>query len=248
VQGAATTPLLLLALPGFLLIRRDPAKGRLWLFFGVLLAASGAGLVRLHATGGYCTVRHALVPGMILLVAAANGVVRLMDRITIPGAWLGKARLRMKPGTAIWALVVGALLAVPRQGGTSPLEVPGPFHVYRDSGDWLARTAEAGDAVLDMTDWSSYFSGRPGYRFADVLRAPADPSLRWVVVRRPHVEGHWGYSEVVRGLIAGLQPVALVPEHPAPGQLQVEIYDRLRPTGAVAVSEAAGTSGGSTRR
>ncbi|QEH37867.1 hypothetical protein OJF2_64590 [Aquisphaera giovannonii] len=248
VRGAASTPLSWLALPGLLLIRRGPARARLWLFFGILLGASAAGLVRLHATGGYCTVRHALIPGTILILAAAHGVARILDAVAIPGSWLGQAKSRMRPGTAVWAAAVLALILPTRGGEPASPTIPGPFHAYRDAGDWLARHAGPGDAVLDMTDWSSFFSGRPGYRFAQVREAPGDPSLRWVVVRRPHVEGRWGYSEVVRGMIAGLQPAALVPEHPAPGQVQVEVYDRRPSTGRVAVSGGAASSPGKTLR
>ena len=82
-----------------------------------------------------------------------------------------------------------------------------------------------------MTDWSLFFSGRPGYRFAQVYEAPADPRTRWVVLRKPHLEGHWKYSAVVRDLVGQRDPVALIPPDPAAGQLQLRVYDRLAPAG-----------------
>src|SRR5208282_393782 len=89
VRGVVSTPLVPLALLGLVVMPRGPARARTWLFFGVVLLASAIGLVRLHATSGYCTVRHGLVPGLILILAAAHGLTWLMARISIPGDWLG---------------------------------------------------------------------------------------------------------------------------------------------------------------
>ena len=117
--------------------------------------------------------------------------------------------------------------------------VPGPFHAYRDTGDWLAENVRTGERILDLTDWSLYFSRRPGYGFAKVYEAPADPDLRWVVVRQPHLEGRWSYSSVVRDLVSGQDPVAVVPANPRPGEVQVRIYDRRLPgTHATALKQA----------
>ena len=58
----------------------------------VLLASFGLerdrGLVRLHATGGYCTVRHALIPAMLLWLAAAHGLAWIIRSCVIEGHWL----------------------------------------------------------------------------------------------------------------------------------------------------------------
>ena len=105
VRLAATTPLVVLAIAGALMIPRSPARPRTLLFFGIVIGAAAVGLVRLHATGGYCTARHALVPGILLTLAGAHGLTCLVGRITIPGAWLGQARERLKPGPAVWAVV-----------------------------------------------------------------------------------------------------------------------------------------------
>ena len=64
----------------------------MWLFFGVVLRASAVGLVRLHATGGYCTVRHGMIPGMLLLLAAAHGLTWLMPGRRSRGTGSGWAR------------------------------------------------------------------------------------------------------------------------------------------------------------
>ena len=83
--------------------------------------------------------------------------------------------------------------------------------------------------MLDLTNWSLFFSERPGYSFAHVYEAPSDPNVRWIVVRDIHLKGHWHYSEVIRGLIGDRQPVALLPAQARGKEVQIRIYDRLAP-------------------
>jgi hypothetical protein len=237
IRGVVWTPLLPLSALGLLVIRPGPARPRLWIFLGVVLVASAVGLVRLHATTGYGTVRHGLIPGMILLLAAAHGASWLIDRLHVPGKWLGIGQESLRPGPVVWAAVLVAIVIVPRVREWSA-SVPGPFHAYRDAGDWLAQNSRDSERVLDLTDWSLYFSQKSGYRFAQVYEAPADPRMRWVVVRTPHLEGRWNYTKVVRDLVGGRAPVALLPAHPEPGQLQVQIFDRYREGAGLARSES----------
>jgi hypothetical protein len=236
VGGAVTTPLIPLALLGLVMIPSGPARARTWLLFGVVLLASAIGLVRLHATGGYCTVRHGLVPGLILILASAHGMTWLLARMSLPGDWLGAAGQRLRPGPAVWAVLLTVLMVAPRLRDSGQL-IPGPFHVYRDAGAWLVQNVGGDERALDLTDWSLYFSGRPGYRFANVLEAPADSTLRWVIARKPHLDGHCKYSAVVRQLVGQRDPVARIPANPEPGQLQLLIYDRREPIRAVAAAD-----------
>jgi hypothetical protein len=235
IRGFVTMPLLPFAVLGLAMLRPGPERARTWLFLGVILLTSGVGLVRLHATGGYCTVRHGLVPGMLLLLASAHGLTWLMARVSIPGKWLGLGQERLTPSPVVWGMLLVLVLVAPRIEAAR-VSVPGPFHLYRDAGDWLAANARDGERVLDLTDWSLYFSGRSGYRFAHVYNAPGDPRTRWVVLRRPHLEGHWNYSSVVRDLVGERAPVALIPAEPAPGQYQLRVYDLRTPGGQVASS------------
>ena len=92
------------------------------------------------------------------------------------------------------------------------------------------------DHVLDLTNWSLFFSERPGYPFADVYEAPSDPSIRWIVVRKEHIEGPWHYSQVLRGLIRDREPVAMIPPRVAHDQVQVRIYDLESPTSRTATA------------
>jgi hypothetical protein len=227
IRGVVWTPLLALSALGLLMLAPGPARARLWLFLAVVLLASALGLVRLHATTGYGTVRHGLIPGTILLLAAGHGATWLIGRLYVPGKWLGIGHECLRPGPVVWAAVLIAIVIVPRIRDSGSA-VPGPFHVYRDAGDWLAQNSRDSERVLDLTDWSLYFSQKPGYRFAQVYDAPADPRTRWIVLRTPHLEGRWNYTKVVRDLVGGRSPVALVPVHPDPGQLQVQIFDRYQ--------------------
>jgi 4-amino-4-deoxy-L-arabinose transferase-like glycosyltransferase len=245
IRSAVTTPLLPLAILGLWMIPAVPSRARVWLFFGVILLASAVGLVRLHATGGYCTVRHGLVPAMILILGAGRGLTWLMGKISVPGKWFGLAQERLRPGPVVWLGVI-ALLLVPLHTGAQGHSRSTPFDVYYETGAWLARNTNNRDQVLDLTDWSLFFSERPGYRFAHVYDALADSQVRWIVLRKPHLEGHWQYSKAVRELVADREPVALVPLDPRHGELQLQIYDRLSPVDQL--SRAGATIDPSARR
>ncbi|MGO9598550.1 MAG: glycosyltransferase family 39 protein [Isosphaeraceae bacterium] len=234
-RDGVSTPLLPLAVLGIVMMRRGPARARIWLFLGVILFASAVALVRLHATGGYCTVLHGLIPTVILTLAAAHGLSWVMQRISIPGRLLGLPERRLVPGPAFWLVVIAMLLLPPRLAQSSHPTV-GPFSVYRDVGAWLAQNARDEGRILDLTDWSLYFSQREGYRFDQVYEAPADPRTRWVVIRKPHLSGHWNYSRVVRELVGNRDPVVMVPDHPLPSQLQVMIYDLLDASSRIATT------------
>lgn len=232
IRGAVSTPLLPLAALGLWMVPAVPSRARVLLFFSLILLASAVGLVRLHATGGYCTVRHGLVPALFLILAAGRGLTRLLERISVPGKWFGLAQERLRPGPVVWGVVLLLLLVPPL---SSALGHAGrtPFDTYYDTGAWLAENTQKTDKVLDLSDWSLFFSKRSGYRFAHVYQALTDSRVRWIVLRKPHLEGHWLYSKAVRELVAERKPVALVPADPRPGELQLRIYDMQEPTDAV---------------
>jgi hypothetical protein len=234
--GALTLPLLPLVVLGMAVARPWTTRARIWLFAGIIIGVSAAGLVRLHVTGGYCTVRHALIPVMLLRLAAAHGVAWLFCSIVLEGRWFGRAEGRFRPGPAVWALALGALIGLPFLRTTSP--VPGSFGPYRNAGSWLAQVTakyqdlgRAGDMgkVLDMTDWALFFGRQPGYRLKDIDSATLDPGTRWVIARNVHIQGRWRYSRLLQELIRGREPVMSFPADPRPGQLQVRVYDRWSP-------------------
>ena len=223
--AAVTPPMLPLAVLGIVLAGVQTARIRAWLFLGIVLAGSAVGLVRLHATGGYCTVRHGLVPGIILTMAAAYGLSGVMSRIAIPGRWLGLGQDRLRPGPAVWAVLLVFLVGLPNLRTLGPFNA-GSYSVYHATGRWIAQHAGPAEGILDLTDWSLYFSQRPGARFADVYDASDDPNLRWIIARQPQLEGPWHYSQVIRGLIADRAPVAVIPPVAGTDQVQIQVYDR----------------------
>ena len=169
------------------------------------------------------------MPGTILTLAAASGLTWLTSKVSIPGRWLGLAHEHLRPGPAVWAVLIALLVINPylRLAWAVPARavfgLPYDRRVARP--EYAAPTSE----VLDLTDWSLYFSQRAGYQFADVYKAPADPKTRWIVVRQPHVEGNWHYSQVIRELIGGREAVAVIPPQAGPNQMQIRIYDRRGP-------------------
>ncbi len=178
-------PILGLAVLGILVARPWTTRARVWLFGAILMGLALVGLVRLHVTGGYCTVRHALIPALIFRLAAAHGLAWLFCSVSIEGRWLGLGAGRLRPGPAIWALTLAVLLGLPLYGNA--IRVPGSFAPYRDAGSWLAQIAHdpTQGKILDMTDWSLFFSDQPGFALRDIPQAIHDPGTRWILARRP---------------------------------------------------------------
>jgi Dolichyl-phosphate-mannose-protein mannosyltransferase len=241
LRFAVTGPLIPFALLGMAVLARRRLCARASLFLAMILAASAVALVRLHATGGYCAIRHGLIPGMLLTVFAAGGLAYLTGKLTIPGRWLGQAQERACLPAPVWSILIVFLILSCGTRGMAAAN-SGPFAVYHDAGGWLARNVRASEQILDMTDWSLYLSGRTGYHFPDVYRAPADPATRWIVLRQPHVDGNWPYTPVLRDLIGSREPVAVIPLEPAAGQLQIWIYDRQQRESCQTIGRSDGSS------
>ena len=130
-RASVTPPLFLFGVFGAALSLYQGTRPRAWLLLAIVLGASAVGLVRLHATGGYLTVRHGLIPGMILTMAAAHGLTWLMGKASIPGRWLGWPQERVRPGPAVWAAMIAGLIVYPNLHGLGPRNA-GPYSVYVD--------------------------------------------------------------------------------------------------------------------
>lgn len=231
-RGAVTLPLIPLAMIGLMVARPRAGRARLGLFFGVLIGVSALGLVRLHVTGGYCTVRHALIPAILLIFAAAHGLTWLLKTASIDAKRLHLGEGRLQAGPVVWLAVLALFVARPFfEGKTS---YASSFAPYRMAGSWIAERSDTDGHVLDMTDWSLFFSQKQGKGFEAVTEAAALRETRWLVLREAHVKGHNRAGEVARQLVAGRDPMARFPEHPEAGQIQVLIYDLSRPIEAVA--------------
>jgi len=243
----ANVPFALLAAAALgLFAARDGAiPPRTRLFLGIVFSASLFALVRLHATAGYCSPRNALVPGMLLILAAAKGLDWLMKTVSFDGRLVGLPGERLQPGAAVWALAVVPLILIPRLG-EPVVSTPGPFNVYWDAGIWLSQAEPKESKALDLTDWSLYFSRREGLNFADLPTAAEDPNVRWVVALGEQVDNPSTYSETLHNLIGDRPPIVAIPGEPAPGQTQIRIYERVAP--AVPVQTAAQPGAEATRR
>ena len=234
-RGVVTWPLVPFALLGLAVAPAGPSRARLRLFTGLILAASAVGLARLHVTGGYLTVRHALAPGLLLTLAAGRGLSWLIRNAAVDARALQLGEGRLRPGPAVWAVVVLALAAWPFAGRRTPYD--SSFSPYRQAGSWIEATPDAAGRVLDLTDWSLFFSNRPGYGIAGLDEAVARPGTRWLVVRDDHLTSHGRSGQVARSLADGREPALRFPDRPAPGRSQVLVFDLARP------SLAAGATG-----
>jgi hypothetical protein len=237
-----TAPLFPFAILGLALATKCQAGARGTFLLGIILAASAAALIRLHATGGYCTARHGLIPGMVLTLTAASAITWLCRKSVNVARSFGRPPSLVRSRSLVWlaTATMAVLLAAGMNKDLGPLN-PDPFAVYHATSSWLIGHADVTkDQVLDLTGWSLYLSRLHGYDFARVYEAPADPATRFIVVRRPHIDGHWYYSEIVRGLIAGRTPAAVLPADASPNQVQILIYDRQGPApGMTATAVAA---------
>jgi hypothetical protein len=225
VREAVTLPLLVLAPVGvFLSWRARHLEPRARLFVGLAVAGTLFALVRLHATSGYCTPRHTLTVSLLLFPAAAAGFVGLMERVRVPGRWVGAGDERLMLGPLVW---IAVLLAFGTYISTGTLGHLNPqFQGYRGAAAYVAEHVPPGEKVVDYSGWALFYGERPGYTFRQIADLPADPGVRWVVARESHLKGPWGYSRVLRDLTRGLEPVKAFPDKEGPGVARILVFDR----------------------
>ena len=237
VSEVVSIPLLPFVALGFLARRPFPGQARLRLFLGIILLGSLLALVRLHATCGYCTSRHALLVAMILIPAAALGIDWLVGGLPLLLRQPSGTTLRyLRPAGFLIAVALYACWSVP--GLLRPLnhECTG----YRLAGEWLADRSHAPEEakVVDGPGWSLFYGRRTGYTFANLFEASRDPQARFVVVREAHLIGPWGYCQFFRDLVRGLPPVAQFPDRPDNKQSRVFLFDRSQPRMPVSAMDA----------
>jgi hypothetical protein len=225
VRTAVTLPLLPLAMVGLAAAWPPGRRARSWLFVTIILLSAPLALIRLHATGGYCSPRHAMVVALPLIAAAAFGLTCVLKAVTIPGSWLGLDEGRYRAGPVVWLLALAGLAAVHGSALVAPIN--SGFAGYRAAGAWLAEHVPPEQRVVDVTGWSLFYGRRSGSTFANLIESVADPATRWIVVREAHLHGPWTYCDQLRTLVAGLRPVAAFPEVSQPREAQVYIFDRL---------------------
>lgn len=219
LRDGISTPLFPLVLIGAWVARPLGNRARVGLLVGTILLASVAALVRLHATSGYCTPRHALVPVLLLLPYAAAGFVAVVDTVV---------RLFGLGGSRRHALAFGAIGLLAYAAWSFP-SLAAPLNHgaigYRRAGEWLAKHAPPAARIVDLTGFAQFYGERAGYSFADLGDAPADPLARYVVVREAHLIGPWPYCELLRELVRGRRPIAQFPEPPDRQASRTRVYD-----------------------
>jgi hypothetical protein len=223
VAEAVGVPLLVLAGVGTLASRRDSEGRRRQLFLTVIIAGWLLALVRLHATGGYCTPRHALIVALLLFAAAARGLYELADRFAAGS--LGSRVGGSEGGRR--AVFLGACLVAGLGfwGRETVAPINPAFRAYRRAGEWLGANTPVEARVLDLKGWATFYGDRPGYSFGELEQAMHDPTLRWVVAHDALLIGPWGYCDVIRGAVAGRSPIRSFPEKRQPGIAQVHVFD-----------------------
>ena len=224
VRDAVTVPLLPLAALGFILAWPPGAKSRMWVFLTILMVAWALALIRLFATGGYCTPRHALILAYPLIAAAAFGLSRLLAMVVIPGRWVGAepdARFRIGPIGVL--LSIAALAYGYRADLTRPINHQ--FEGYREAAFYVSIHVPPTDKVVDVTGWALYYADHVGYTFANLIEAMGDKSVKRVVVRDAHLDGPWEYCQQLRQLVGDRKPVLTFPTDAEPGQSKVYMYD-----------------------
>lgn len=224
VQGATTTPLLALAAFGlwFRGAPRDAGQSRGRVFVAIVGIAWMLALVRLYATGGYCTPRHALILALPLIAAAGHGLSRLGDRLAVQFAGDAPERARLVRGSACLAGLAAIALG---WGARTLAPINADYAGYRAAGDWLAEHAPADARIFDLKGWAMYYGSRPGYSFADYGEAAADPKLGFLVAHDAFLIGEWPYCQTVRDLVGGREPIASFPPSRRKGVAQVHVFE-----------------------
>lgn len=216
VADAVSLPLLPLAVLGLWKSfgRGKDVRGRQWRFVAVIGTASVLALVRLHATGGYCSPRHAMILVQIFIPAAVFGLLRVIAMLS---GRFGAYRTWECIAVGLIGVVYFAETLAPVNGGMGG---------YRQAGIWLAQHERDGSRVIDVTGWSQFYGERSGYTFENLIAAPGDPAARWVVVRAQHLLGPWEYCSRLRRLVEGLEPVHTFEGRAGRRTTQVYLYDR----------------------
>ncbi len=173
----------------------------------------------------------------VIVLAAGAGLDSILTSLKIPGRVLGMGEGKVTAGPAFWGLALIAygawaapMISVPIGAG---------YGGYKTAGAFLATRIPAGTRVVDVTGWALYYGQRPGYTFANLIEAPGDADLRWVIAREQHLKGPWTYCERLRGLVAGLEPFETYSAMQGRYQVKVYIYHLPGPPAQAAARAAA---------
>jgi hypothetical protein len=199
-------------------------------------------LLRLHATGGYCSPRHALILSLLLIAAAGAGIERSIAA-AVDFAARHAPRSARAVGPIARLLMLGGLAGF--LGPRTLAPVNEGLGGYRAAGHWIEAHVPADAWVVDVTGWALYYGRHRGFTFENLVQASTEPGIRWIVAREAHMKGPWPYCRQLRDLVGDAPPVAVFrganPRHPT----KVFIYDRrwadakATPTPTIAAPAAA---------
>jgi hypothetical protein len=236
-RDATTLPVLLLGLFGVWKSRVWRERPRQSLLAGIVMTASALALIRLHATGGYCSPRHTLIPALLIIAGAGYGLNWLLNAVEFPVAGSEKP---VRLGPIFWLVGLAVVGLVNREGLAAPVNKP--FAGYKTAADWLEKELQPGEKIVDLTGWTQFYGQVEGYTFADVIYAGADQNARWVVAREAHVHGPWVYCRMLRSLIGLHEPVAIFPKDAEEGEARILVYDRREEGQPLLVGSPEGTT------
>jgi hypothetical protein len=192
----------------------------------IVAVASVLALLRLHATGGYCSPRHGLILSLLLIPAAAFGLRQVISVVEglLTQQLPRSARAVVGPGILFLALGGLGCILLPR----TLAPVNEGLGAYRSAGLWLREHVSPGARVVDVSGWAIFYGRLQGYTFANLNQAPEDPAARWVVVREAHLHGPWLYCTVLRGLVGDVQPTVVFHGVNRRHATKVLVFDRQR--------------------
>ena len=236
VEGATSLPLILLAPLGIATSWPSNLGRRHWIFLGSIIALSTLAMVRLHAMSGYCTPRHAMIVGWILIPASAAGLNKV---VTALASAIQRRMAGTPPRERLETAIKAATLALCASlWGPATLAAIDPgFHGYKQAGEWLSSAVKPGESLLDPKGFSLFYADRHGYTFATLETAAHDRSVRWIIAHEALIYGPWDYSKCIRELVAERKPVRVFPARPAHRVSKVYVYDLAQPDG-IAASDA----------
>jgi hypothetical protein len=229
VEGATSLPFLVLAPLGIAASWSSREGRRYWLLLGTILGFCALAMIRLHATAGYCTPRHAMVAAWTLIPAAAAGLNRLIGPA-------GHALIRFTRGlapprmieAAVRLVILCGLIVI--WGPAAVAKIDPGFTGYRQAGEWIASSAGRDELLIDPKGFSLYYAGKHGYTFATLGQGIHDPAVRFVVAHEALIFGPWGYSKAIRDVVDNRQPVRIFPAKPERGVSKVYVYDLSQPS------------------
>ena len=174
-------------------------------------------LARHELRMGYLSDRHTLTLVALALPWAAAGVFVCALRLA--------GKLALRPRTARIAGVVLLVLAVATGVRLQSKTAHPSRWGHREAGNWLARNAAPGEAVLDTRGWATFISGGPSYDYWHVRQAFTDSHLAYVVVGSEEILAPSRRAETLRAVLAYAgRPVAGFPARKGGHDVGVRIY------------------------